>query len=92
MLYICRVLIQIQIKIKIMTTTASLPVEFVQPIRNEVKRCETLKRQRKDEVLAVEIDVRNNIMSVRIIQSSYIPRNFLCDKVFRLSVSQLLSL
>ncbi len=75
-----------------MTITVLLPVEFVQPIKNEVKRCETLKRQRKDEVLTVEIDVKNSVMSARIIQSPYVPRNFLCDKVFRLSVAQLLAL
>ena len=59
--------------------------KFLASLKKEVKRCETLSRMRKDEKLAVEFDMRNGVQECRIILSSYIPRNFLCDKVYRRS-------
>ena len=67
--------------------------KFLGSFKNEVKsiKNEVLKKA-KSEVLAVEFDTQNNVTKCRIITNSFsMHRNFLCDKVYRLSVSQILA-
>ena len=80
-----------------MKSIENLSPEFITAIKNEVENCPTLQRMNKSEILTVELDDRRNVefvnkISCRIIQSTYVPRNFLCDITLRMSVSNLISL
>lgn len=62
-------------------------------LKKEVKsiRNDLLKKD-KSEVLAVEFETNKGITSCRIITDSFLmSRNFLCDKVYRFSVAQILA-
>lgn len=67
--------------------------KFLDSLKKEVKSIRTdLLKKDKSEVLAVEFDTNKGITSCRIIINSFsMRRNFLCDKVYRFSVSQILA-
>ena len=66
---------------------------FLDSLKKEVKSIkDKLIKKDKSEVLTVEFDTKNDITSCRIITDSFsMHRNFLCDKVYRFSVSQILA-
>ena len=67
--------------------------KFLDSLKKEVKsvRNDLLKKD-KSEVLAVEFDTNKGVTRCRIITNSFsMYRNFLCDKVYRFSVAQILA-
>ena len=64
---------------------------FLVSLKSEIKTIKkTLINKNKSEILTVEFETIKNITKCKIITNSFSTnRNFLCDRVYRFSVSQI---